>query len=395
MTTENAVKTKKINNRTIQRTHATYKTKSEIAEALHLIRPYINESTYRFLRHFLHTNGTGVTQAKIKEICKLAEISTGNYSKTVKPELDGTFSQPLIITTQAPMKWDSKRKKRVKSSEFKSFMPLSVIKHLVVQKQAEEQELYTPDWEQFLPKSDIESDIEGDIESNPSIPWESKDEPAFHEQQNKSFREKHLEKHKGLNRIRENESPKRYRINSDLKTGLDSNGFFNALEEVKQIQVANKIQLAYIRTNADFTDRELQGRVFEAFRRFINDIEKGHKKIIKDYYGALYVYVETAIYDYLIEQEQTAQEPPINDQMNRARDRYAQKPKTARNGFLGLYVDMVEEHMPETSMDEVARYMFGDSKEKRTRKDVTTESFKVFLEQNAEEHELLNKMGVY
>src|SRR4051812_39142112 len=107
---------KKQSNRVIQRMHATYKKKSDISEALHLIRPYINESTYKFLSHFLHTNGTGVTQMKIAEWCKKVGVSLGSYNKTIKPEIETTFSQSLIIKTLAPMKYDAKRKKKVKSS---------------------------------------------------------------------------------------------------------------------------------------------------------------------------------------------------------------------------------------------------------------------------------------
>src|SRR4051812_14521901 len=96
------VEAKKQSNRAIQRTHATYKKKSEISEALNEIRPYINVSTYKFLSHFLHTDGTGVTQIKISEWCKKVGISLGSYHKTVKPEIENTLGQSLIIKVSAP-----------------------------------------------------------------------------------------------------------------------------------------------------------------------------------------------------------------------------------------------------------------------------------------------------
>jgi len=193
-------------NRATQRAHATYKNKSEISEALYLIRPYINVSTYKFLNHFLYTDGAGVTQAKITEICKLAGISTGVYSMIVKHEIENTFDQALIIKTPAPMKYDNKRKKRVKASEFKSLLPLAVIKKLVAKKKADEEQQLNDYWSQF----DIETDIEIDIESESAIPCESKDEGTFSTQQNSTFRENLLEKslkdivNKNVNKQQEN-----------------------------------------------------------------------------------------------------------------------------------------------------------------------------------------------
>src|SRR4051794_38055434 len=84
-------------NRTIQRTHSTYKNKSQISEALHLIKPYVSQSTYKYLSHFLYTEGTGATQSKVTTICKKTGTSTSTYSDTINPEIQSTFAESLII----------------------------------------------------------------------------------------------------------------------------------------------------------------------------------------------------------------------------------------------------------------------------------------------------------
>ena len=63
---------KKQSNRAIQRKHKTYSHTPDISEGLHLIKPYVSETTYKYLCHFTHTQGQGVTQAKVTTICKLA-----------------------------------------------------------------------------------------------------------------------------------------------------------------------------------------------------------------------------------------------------------------------------------------------------------------------------------
>ena len=189
---------KKQSNRAIQKQQATYKKKAEISEAVNLIKKYVNLSTYKFLCHFLHTNGTGVTQAKIKTICELVGISTGVYSKIVKPEIENTFSQPLIIKLKTTQKKDKLGRKN-KGAEYKSLIPLSVLKHLIRAKEfeAQQEEEYFQTALEML-ESDITGDITGDITSNESIPCESKGEGTFLGEQNKSFRENLLESKKDI-----------------------------------------------------------------------------------------------------------------------------------------------------------------------------------------------------
>jgi hypothetical protein len=145
------------------------------------------------------------------------------------------------------------------------------------------------------------------------IPCESKDEDASKQGDSNSFiKDQDINPLLKNNRIRENDKPKEYKINQYLKDRLELHPFFTALAKDKQYQVANKFQLAFIKTETDFQDRDCMDYVLEAYRRFINDIEKGRKPITKDYYGALYVYLENAIYDYKIEleQEEQADEQP-------------------------------------------------------------------------------------
>lgn len=312
MTTE-----KKQSNRAIQRLHATYKKKSEISESLNLIKPYINASTYKFLSHFLHTGGSGVTQAKNNVICEKVGIAERTYYKTVKPEIENTFRQPLIITTEAPMKMDKNRKKRVKASPFKSLMPLEVIKHLVAQKEQDETMELNDYWtecetieEPFSEESAVEgavkSAVECAVESIEPIPCESKDEDHFQSQQNNSFREKHLEKsiYNNINRLRTDSfSPKKYRLKKEVKNILNRDMLI-ALNEEQRQEFGNRIQIALKRTEADIKDEEIQNAIFEGCYGFIIKYEKNPMNINEDYYGALYVCIENAIYDCLIAQEQ-------------------------------------------------------------------------------------------
>lgn len=255
----------KKSNRAIQREHITYKEKAEISEALSLLKPYINNSTYEYLCYFLRTEGTGATQAKVTMICKKQGVSTGAYSKTVKKEIESTFSQPLIIKTKAPMKYCNKRKKRVKASEYKSLIPLSIIKHLVREKQFTEEHELNEYWSQFEPQSDIKGDIKGDIESNRSTPWESKDEEPFQQQHIKSFRENHLEKP-----IKD--------INNTSPTFVKDGQYKSAQREVAQVSEDLRMYIAfdkyfvkYSRETSDAWDNDPQ-RALEAMQEALNEV---------------------------------------------------------------------------------------------------------------------------
>jgi hypothetical protein len=304
--------TKKQSNRSIQREQATYKKKSEISEALNLIRPFINVSTFKFLSHFLHTNGTGATQAKIKTICEKAEISTGIYSKIVKPEIEGVFSQPLVIKSAGEKK--DKLGRKNKGSEYKSLMPLSVIKHLVRQKQAEINEKETAIfWNQITIENDdifdesdttgdTTGDITGDITSNEKIPCESKGEDGFSHQQNSSLEKTFRKDLKIINNnqlIKETNSAikspvKKFGIKKEIQALLKNNDLAEMTEEQKY-QCGNRIQIFLSKYSLDLANEEdLLDIVTDVCRDCMNYYETGE-------YGAFYVSLENRFFDYLLE----------------------------------------------------------------------------------------------
>jgi hypothetical protein len=326
--------TKKQSNRAIQRNHVTYKKKSEISEALHLIRPYVNESTYKFLSHFLHTNGTGATQIKITEWCKKAGVSSGSYSKTIKPEIENTFSQSLIIKTAAPMKYDKKRKKKVRASEFKSLLPISVLKHEIRLKESleEQQELenftsqieleYTPLVESEIIHGDIESDIESDIEYNRENHWESKDESAFQQQQNNSFRENRLDNIYNLyntsllninvlskesepeqkETMENNQSKKYFGLRKEVKELLNHPDL-SGLHEAQKIPYGNKIQIFLKNYDLSLNDSYVYETILEVSRNCFMTYARNPEKVHSNPYNAFYVSLENQFVDDMLEMD--------------------------------------------------------------------------------------------
>ena len=319
------VAVKKQSNRAEQRKHATYKSKSQISEAIYLIRPYINESTYKFLSHFLHTDGTGVTQIKISEWCKKVGVSLGNYHKTIKPEIENTFSQSLILKIKAPMKYDKKRKKKVKSSEFKSLMPLSIIKSLIELKkwqevhELEEQLLDQID-DRFIEiplyehaqneiVSEIEGEIEGEIESIPSIPCESKNEAPFSEQQRSTSRQDHQEKS-----VKKKEKEKESILEDDFFSSSSKQKYFfkketKAILEEAQKEV-KKDGLEITPEQVEICGNEIQKFSYDYKLKIVDIHEMAvsiiHTCIYSEYYNFgpfLYKSLENAFFDEILEQQ--------------------------------------------------------------------------------------------
>ena len=331
---------KKQSNRAIQRTHATYKKKSEISEALNLVRPHINESTHKFLSHFLYTNGTGVTQIKIAEWCKKVGISLGSYNKTVKPEIETTFGQSLIIKTPAPMKYDKKRKKKVKASEFKSLLPLSVLNHEIrLKKSKDAQEEEERFWNQIELPSEIESEIASEIaseieshEKNAQIPCESKSESEQPLQQNNSFREKHVDKNikiyktsnKETDEISQNQSQKWFSLRKDVKALLSNPQINGLVSDEQKIAYGNKIQMFLKTFNLSLENSAVYETVLEVCSNCFYTYEKYPSKVHSDKYGAFYSSLKRGFIDLMLEQNGYDVQEMINnkeyDELNELRE---------------------------------------------------------------------------
>jgi hypothetical protein len=141
-------------------------------------------------------------------------------------------------------------------------------------------------------------------------PCDSKDESPKNAEHIKSFKENPLNKtiNKRLNRI-ENDNQsinqfKKFGINKDLATALESNLYFKAYDEQTQNKIASKIQLAFIKSKSDFKDQDCIDTAFETLRRCIFQYEKKPQNVNKDYFGAFY----KAMYKELMKLKQPQQE---------------------------------------------------------------------------------------
>ena len=247
------------------------------------------------------------------------EFQLGTYSNTVKPEIENTFNQSLIIKIKAPMKYDKKRKKKVRACEFKALMPLSVIKYLIKQKEQEERFENEQFWEEIetIPtdeniqtdiERDIEPDIELDIESIPSIPCESKDEGHFKQQQSTSCRENHLE-----NNIKINNNNKSILENDSFSSQSDKKYFFKketkAILEEAQKEV-KKDGLEITPEQVEICGNEIQKFSYDYKLKIVDIHEMAvsiiHTCIYSDYYNFgpfLYKSLENAFFDEILEQQ--------------------------------------------------------------------------------------------
>lgn len=393
------------NNVRLQKQLSQYKQKGEFAEALHKLLFTIGLRIPKYVKRFLQWCSTMLEKANPEfgigafyhaeeTIAEQMDCST----RTVRRAIAWLKAHGLLSTVST---WNYNEDKR--GTDYKVFAELKAIKAMITALIKKDEEIVK---KLSATLSATMSATLSAVESE-QIPCESKDEDASKQGDSNSFiKDLNINPLLKENRIKENDIPKRYQINSHLKNRLELHPFFTALEKDKQYQVANKFQLAFIKTGADFQDRDCMDYVLEAYRRFINDIEKGRKKITKDYYGALYVYLESAIHDYRIEleQEEEDQQPStfIIDREQQAKDRYEYKQQQAKKpkGIFGLIGEVYD--MDNVTGDQLADWAFGNIEslplkpEKRERKDITAEvtegkwnAFKNWQEKNADKLEEL------
>jgi hypothetical protein len=297
---------KDTHNRKIQHSYNSYKNASQIKEALKLIRPYINVSTYKYLSHFVHTK-YGVTQAKIKTICELSGISTGSYFSIVKKEIETMFAEPLIKREIAPRKYAHDRSKKVRASEFKILHSLEKIKELVEKK----------DNETFNHDNEFDNEVECEIESPEEIPCESKVEEDISESHKKSFK-KYLLKRPCTNKlnITNNFIDKnlgKIKIKTSVKNYLNTFPLFrdfHAWTEFKRYEIAKTIQFAIIKTKTDIEEIKPQQMIRKAINRLLAEYQD---KPLNEFLKLLYTFVFNALNDDQEDESEAPEDEPENN----------------------------------------------------------------------------------
>jgi len=286
----------KINNRVIQKQIETYKSKSEISEALFLLREYLNESTHKWLSHFLHTNGA--TQAKISTICDLSGVPRSTFYAIVKPEIENFFLEPLIKKLAAPKKLDHSRSKKVRASEFKILQPLKKIKYLIAKFcQAERLEIAEIRDELFFIPG-LDHGPNHGPESNPESPCQTAPEDEKSCKQKKAFRENPLEKHNNIFNSPENISksaPRKIKIKTEIKNYLENFPVFRDFttwSDSKRYDIARTLQLAVIKTKTDIQETSIQFVIKNAVARLMAEYQD---KPLSEFLKLLYTFVFNAL----------------------------------------------------------------------------------------------------
>ena len=281
----------KINNRVIQRQIETYKTKSEISEALFLLREYLNESTHKWLSHFLYTNGA--TQAKISTICERSGVPRSTFYAIVKPEIEEFFLEPLIKKIAAPKKLDHSRTKKVRASEFKILQPLNKIKYLIAKFCQAERQGIAEIRDELFSIPGLEPGLETGVESNREIPCETSDEESKSDDQKKAFREKPLEIPSNIFNTPENISksaPRKIKIKTEIKNYLENFPVFRDFmtwSDFKRYEISRTIQLAIIKTKSDIEETSIQFAIKNAVARLMAEYKN---KPLSEFLKLLYTF---------------------------------------------------------------------------------------------------------
>lgn len=247
------------NNFYLQEQLNTYKTASEIEQAIELLKEIdFAPSTIKFLETFRST--LGATHRKIETLWKKAGISKTTYYDRVLPELREKLGENLIAFITAPMKKAQNRKKLVQSSKFKVLAPLLKIKQLVsnyLEKQA--QDLRDALAQAF---SGTEIEPESGTTTQAETPSESKAEETFSNEQ--ISLEKDLSK--DLNKLF-NITGGKFKIKKAIQNYIFKFPVFRDFalwSKSKQYEIANALQMAVIKTNADIEEPRIKHMIKNA-----------------------------------------------------------------------------------------------------------------------------------
>lgn len=253
-----------------QKTLSNYTTRNEFTEALHILLsckdihiPSSTRKLLKFLKSFIFNHEhIGVLNTDYDFIANNIGVSVKTIERAFK-----WLKTVGLIQTYRTTKQDGTRGK-----DYKVFAGLATVKNFVSS--------YVSFYVSSCP-----------IAENP---WESKAEEPKNEEHINTVIKTQEYKNKDINRIKENDSfrqpVKKFGIKKEIKAFLQGYAFYNAFgDDLTKHEIEKRVQLAFIKTDMDYTDIDNQGAVKEALRSFVLTYEKENNLRDKDkYFGALY-----------------------------------------------------------------------------------------------------------
>jgi hypothetical protein len=308
---------KKINNRTKQNEYNTYKNENEITEAIyHLNRFDVPVSVIKILEAFRKVGNQGATQASVKTLYEMADVSKTSFYETVKPFLDTFFGERLIKIFPADRKWSRDGKTKVRSSEYKVLQPLKKIIYLVNKKLKELEQKRKTNRESLFHIPGPEVGPEDGPEEEVPSPCESMSEDGFSTEQYKSFRKNLSEKDSNKLNITNNFIDKnlgKIKIKTSIKNYLNEFPLFrdfHAWTESKRYEIAKTIQLAIIKTKTDIEEVSVQFGIKNAIKRLLAEYQD---KPLNEFLRLLYTFVFNELNNDQEDEPEAPEDEPENN----------------------------------------------------------------------------------
>lgn len=292
-----------LNNRQTQKLLETYKTKSEIDEALFLFKKIYSPAAYKILKFILHTNG--VTQAKYSTIAEAVGISESYLHRKIKKEINQALGEE-ILDIKETQKLDHSKSKKVRGSFYKIIAPLNKIKYLIDR----ENKKYEAE---LLSVSSVDSSVNSSVESESEIPCPSKTEDQKSDSQGISFKKNLLEK--SFNKLNINnlfvvKNFGKIKIKSEVKNYLNTFPLFRdfmSWSESKRYEIAKTIQLAIIKTETDIEEKKPQYMIKNAIARFMSEYAYKPKN---EFLRLLYTFVFNSLKNDQEDESETSEDYP-------------------------------------------------------------------------------------
>ena len=311
-----------LNNRHVQKSFETYKTKSEIDEALYLFKKIYSPTAYKILKFILHTKG--VTQAKISTMCEAIGISESYFHRVTKHEINETLGEKILkmIPTQ---KLDQTKSKKVRGSFYKILLPLNKIKYLFNKMEEKEKAEHEAFMEELSSIPGVDSSVDSSVEYEDENPCESNVEDQKSESQVKSITKNLLEKDLNKLIINKNFITKNFgkiKIKNTIKNYLNTFQLFRDFAnwtESKRYEIAKTIQFAIIKTETDIQEDKPQYMIKGAITRFMSEYADKPKS---EFLPLLYTFVFNALKKDQVDDSEDKQDdsedyPVVSPLMNR------------------------------------------------------------------------------
>jgi len=253
-----------------QKTLSNYTTRNEFTEALHTLLsckdihiPSSARKLLKFLKSFIFDHERiGVLNTDYEFIANSIDVSVKTIERGFK-----WLRMVGLIATYRTTKQDGTRGK-----DYKVFASLATVRNFV------------------------SSYVSFYMSSCPSAanPCESKAEEPKNEEHISTIIKTQKYKDKDINRIKENDSfkqpVKKFGIKKEIKAFLQDYAFYNAFgDDLIKHEIEKRVQLAFIKTDMDYTDIDNQEAVKKALHSFVRTYEKENNLRDKEkYFGALY-----------------------------------------------------------------------------------------------------------